>query len=75
MRMPTMLPSRPKLSDQPLFARGFAGHLRPQDLEGIFDPRNLLCAAKCASKAGYAACLARCLLDGQACDGGLSNCS
>lgn len=36
---------------------------------------NLGCAACCIPKAGYAACVARCQLDGRACDGGLNNCS
>ncbi len=33
------------------------------------------CALCCSQKAGFAACMARCLYDGQCCDGGLSNCS
>ena len=32
------------------------------------------CPIECYSKAGYAACVARCLVDGNACDGGLNNC-
>lgn len=75
MRMPTALPSRPKRSDLPIHVRGLGGNLAPQQFGDFLNPRNLLCAAKCAPKAGYAACLARCLLDGQACDGGISNCS
>lgn len=35
----------------------------------------LACALCCSQKSGFAACMARCLLDGQCCDGGVSNCS
>lgn len=37
-------------------------------------PREIRCAIKCKNKGGYVACLARCLLDGKACDGGINNC-
>jgi hypothetical protein len=33
------------------------------------------CALCCSQKSGFAACMARCLYDGQCCDGGLSNCN
>jgi hypothetical protein len=33
------------------------------------------CALCCSQKAGFAACMARCLLDGQCCDGGVRNCT
>jgi hypothetical protein len=46
--------------------------LMPQDW---FDPRNIACASACAGKAGFAACLARCVIDGLACDGGIDNCT
>lgn len=36
--------------------------------------RGVLCAVKCESKAGFAACVARCMLDGSVCDGGVDNC-
>ena len=32
------------------------------------------CALCCSKKSGYAACVARCLLDGRCCDGGTNNC-
>lgn len=32
------------------------------------------CALCCSQKAGTAACIARCLVDGQCCDGGTQNC-
>ena len=35
----------------------------------------LSCALCCSQKSGFAACMARCLYDGQCCDGGLSNCN
>ncbi len=35
----------------------------------------LSCALCCSQKSGFAACMARCLLDGQCCDGGVSNCN
>jgi hypothetical protein len=35
----------------------------------------LECALRCSSKASFGACVARCLLDGQVCDGGVDNCS
>ncbi len=33
------------------------------------------CALCCYFKQGFGACLARCLVDGQCCDGGTTNCS
>jgi hypothetical protein len=35
----------------------------------------LCCAAACSGKAGFGACVARCALDGQVCDGGINNCT
>lgn len=35
----------------------------------------LKCAACCKGKAGYVACVARCLVDGKCCDSGQGNCS
>lgn len=35
----------------------------------------LSCALCCSQKSGFAACVARCLLDNQCCDGGVSNCT
>ena len=34
----------------------------------------LACALCCSTKSGFAACVARCLLDGRCCDGGTHNC-
>ncbi|MFI3189665.1 hypothetical protein BCS42_03405 [Crenothrix sp. D3] len=36
--------------------------------------RAIQCAARCKNKAGYLACVARCLADGRVCDGGTDNC-
>lgn len=33
------------------------------------------CALCCIRKSGYAACLARCLVDNQCCDSGVENCT
>lgn len=33
------------------------------------------CALCCSQKSGFAACMTRCLYDGQCCDGGLRNCN
>ena len=69
MRMPSDLPPRPRLPDHPVYAfAADAGALSQQIA-------NWQCALCCAHKAGFGACLARCLLDGQACDGGTHNCS
>lgn len=35
----------------------------------------IACALCCYGKAGFGACMARCLVDGQCCDGGVSNCT
>ena len=34
-----------------------------------------ICAARCKNKAGFLACVARCMVDGKACDGGVNNCT
>ena len=69
MRLPVEQPARPQLFDQPAFALGASQlQITPQ---GDW----LQCAACCAGKAGFAACVARCIATGQACDGGLSNCT
>jgi hypothetical protein len=72
MKMPTMMPTRPS-SSGPVFGLQPMGQIEAQF--DFLNPKNILCAAKCGPKAGYVACLARCLLDGQACDGGINNCS
>lgn len=43
------------------------------DLRNLAD--RLACIICCSRKAGFGACVARCLLDGQCCDGGISNCT
>jgi len=73
--MPNQMPGRPSAINQPIFAGAQSGSEIEAQFLGFLDPKNILCAAKCAPKAGYVACLARCLLDGQACDGGIDNCS
>ena len=69
MRIPEQLPSRPQRSDQPTYtvAMSIAGVMQQADW--------LRCSACCAGKAGFGACLARCMATGQACDGGVDNCS
>lgn len=69
MRIPENLPPRPKRADRPMhtLAASRAG-LTPQ--ADWFQ-----CAACCAGKAGFLACVARCMATGQACDGGLDNCT
>ena len=75
MRLPQSLPTKPSQADQPVYAfAAFDGDVRPQFLD-FLDPKKIKCATACVRKAGYGACVARCLLDGQACDGGLDNCS
>jgi hypothetical protein len=54
--------------------------LSPQNildgLGGIGDIiKGVKCAACCKGKAGFVACVARCIATGQACDGGVDNCS
>lgn len=36
--------------------------------------RRLICTICCERKEGFAACLARCLVDEKCCDGGVHNC-
>lgn len=36
--------------------------------------RGVKCAAACKNKAGFLACVARCMIDGKCCDGGVDNC-
>jgi hypothetical protein len=56
-------------ADQPVYAFGARqATLTPQ-------ADWLQCAACCAGKAGFAACVARCIATSQACDGGLNNCT
>ena len=50
------------------------GNLRVHQV-GLLEQQQLSCALCCVPKAGYGACVARCAVTGQACDGGLSNCT
>ena len=72
MKMPIRMPQALRHTDQPTFARASFGGLHPQF--DFLNPRNIACAAACSRKSGYAACLARCLVTGEACDGGINNC-
>jgi hypothetical protein len=71
MNMPVCMPLALRRTDLPIFARASPGGLTSQD---FLDPRNIACAAACSRKSGFAACLARCLVTGEACDGGIDNC-
>ncbi len=72
MRMPDMMPARLRASDLHMLPIAMTmtatGELVPQ---GDW----LQCSACCAGKAGFGACVARCVATGQACDGGLTNCT
>ncbi len=77
MQMPATMPTVPRLAFfRPTFNSGLAQ-------QGFFDflpipipgGRAVQCAACCAGKAGFAACVARCVATGQACDGGIDNCT
>lgn len=70
MRMPDMMPARLRVADQPIYALvgSWDGAIMPA-------ADALTCAACCAGKAGFGACVARCMATGQACDGGLTNCT
>jgi hypothetical protein len=69
MRMPTHMPSRPSQIGGPNYIHvALSSALMQQG-----DP--LKCGLCCSGKAGFVACLARCIATGQACDGGLNNCT
>jgi hypothetical protein len=81
MRLPTEMPGVGRLVYQPVFAfESLNDSISPQ---GPFDfipgigggLRTAQCAACCSGKAGFVACVARCVATGQACDGGVDNCS
>jgi hypothetical protein len=74
MKLPELLPTRPIMSAPYYGSYNASGQIEAAQFD-FLNPKNIVCAAKCGPKAGYAACLARCLLDGQACDGGINNCS
>ena len=50
------------------------GHFRVYHA-GTLQQQQLNCALCCIPKAGFAACVAACAVTGQACDGGVSNCT
>lgn len=69
MKMPVPLRARPD-------ACAVRNTSIPETRPGLIPQGDVLCCtALCSGKAGFAACLARCLATGQACDGGLSNCT
>ncbi len=69
MRIPTQMPARPNRFGGPAYINAaMSAVLIPQG-----DP--IKCGLCCSGKAGFVACLARCIATGQACDGGLSNCT
>lgn len=69
MRMPIEMPTRPRFPDGPVYVFGaLASEIVPQQ-----DP--LRCAACCMGRSGFGACVARCLVTGEACDSGTRNCS
>jgi hypothetical protein len=70
MKLPNPQHARP-LTNAPWTSQmthASAAGLMPQG-----DP--ICCAALCSGKAGFGACVARCVATGQACDGGLTNCT
>jgi len=76
MFLPTEMPAALRCSDQPFYS--FSSAANGLAAQGIFDwlpipglGDSVKCAACCAGKAGFGACLARCIATGQACDGGL----
>ena len=72
MQLPPFMPDVLRCPNESIFGAVCLEGLTAQDL---FNPRNIACAAACSRKAGFAACLARCLVDGMACDGGIDNCT
>ena len=76
MRVPAAMPARPMLTDQPVFlSLEMVQALRAQGILDFVDPRRIACLACCRGKAGFLACVARCAATGEACDGGLDNCT
>jgi hypothetical protein len=69
MKMPEGMHAVPRFADNlPVYAvAGLA--------DGLEAASPLGCALCCSGKSGFGACVARCLLDGKACDGGVSNCT
>ncbi len=76
MKMPTEMPAALRLADQPIFLFGMASSgVETQGIFDFIDPTRIKCLACCHGKAGFLACVARCVATGQACDGGLDNCT
>ena len=77
MKMPGLLPPRLSLADHPAYALASLDRMdAAQFFGGIGDwGKRAKCAGACSRKAGFVACMARCLVTGEACDGGLDNCS
>ncbi len=76
MRLPNAMPAAFRSTDQPIHAfAAVLGGVEAQGIFDIFDPKRLACLACCRGKSGYLACVARCVATGQACDGGLDNCT
>ena len=85
MQMPADLPAVLRFAHQPLF--NHAESSSGATAQGLFDwlpslpiplpgiGTGVKCAACCRGKAGFLACVARCVATGQACDGGVDNCS
>lgn len=74
MRMPDMMPARLRASDLHLLPAALA--MTAASDGGLLQQADWLkCAACCAGKAGFGACVATCIATGQACDGGLNNCT
>jgi hypothetical protein len=76
MHMPQSMPARLSGADQPVYAIAMGYGLEPQLFGGIGDwIQRAKCLACCKGKAGFLACVARCVATGEACDGGLDNCT
>jgi hypothetical protein len=72
MNLPSWMPVRLSVMDQPVYATAQFTAVEQQQFGDWI--QRAKCAAACVRKSGYAACLARCLVTGEACDGGLDNC-
>jgi hypothetical protein len=76
MQMPMPMPAVMRMPFEPTFAFGAdSDGARAQGPFDFIDPTRLRCLACCQPKAGFGACVARCVATGQACDGGVDNCS
>jgi hypothetical protein len=81
MQIPNQMPAAYRHAGDPLYLSAeITSALRPQGLlDGIGGIGGIIkgakCAACCQGKSGFLACVARCIATGQACDGGIDNCS